>query len=187
VISRSRACWLGLILLSCWLLAAPCWGARPGGAALIEGETYRLVAVWDPAVPWGQLDHPADTAVDSQGEVYVSDEHNHRIQVFDATGAVVRSWGHLGNGAGELWHPRGVAISPDGRVYVADCYNHRIQIFDRQGNYINAFGRRGGSDGQFLYPCDLTFDNAGHLFVASTPAASSWPSGAICSCPGGCT
>ena len=50
----------------------------------------------------GQFNLPTDVAVDSSGDVWVSDEFNHRIQEFSSTGAYIRQFGSLGTGNGQL-------------------------------------------------------------------------------------
>lgn len=84
---------------------------------------------------------PIDVKLDSAGRVYVVDEWNGRVQVFDAAGAYLTTLG------GMYWFnsPSGIALTADGRAYVVDRQNHRIQVFTpgtpgwRQSN-INGFG-----------------------------------------------
>lgn len=92
--------------------------------------------------------HPLAVAVDSGGRVYVADEWNGRIQVFDSTGAYLTTVGGSPDGtSGGLRAPSGVAVDVNGNLYVADRNNHRIQKFApgypgwRQAN-INGFGDR---------------------------------------------
>jgi len=82
-------------------------------------------------------------AVDGAGKVFVADCDNHRIQVFDAKGEVVRVFGREGSGTGELKRPAGVAVDGAGNVFVADCLNDRIQVFDAKGEVVRVFGREG--------------------------------------------
>ena len=77
----------------------------------------------------GQVDSPRGVAVRADGTVYVADTGNSRIQVFDAGGAFLGTWGDHGSGAGQFRLPVGVAVSPTGIVYVADPLNHRVQAF----------------------------------------------------------
>ena len=66
----------------------------------------------------------------SDGMVYVTDENNHRVQVFrHDNGAFVRTFGTSGAGVGQLDEPHGVCCSQDGVLYVTEWGNHRIQAF----------------------------------------------------------
>lgn len=91
---------------------------------------------------------PLSIAVDGSGRVYVADDWNNRIQVFDSTGAYLTTIGGAwGSNTGQLRGPSGVAVDSAGNVYVADRDNHRIQKFApgvpgwKQVN-INGFGDR---------------------------------------------
>ena len=70
-------------------------------------------------------------AIDGEGNVYVADSWNHRIQVFDPQGRFLRKWGTEGEENGQFADPKGLATDGDGNVYVADSGNHRIQVFKR--------------------------------------------------------
>src|SRR5439155_997999 len=52
-----------------------------------------------------------------------------RVEKFDASGALVATWGSSGHGNGQFWYPSAVATDASGNVYVADKYNYRIQKF----------------------------------------------------------
>jgi hypothetical protein len=102
--------------------------------------------------------HPLAVAVDNAGRVYVVDEWNNRVQVFDSTGAYLTTiGGSWGAHTGELRGPSGIAIDSAGNVYVTDRDNHRIQKFApgvpgwKQVN-INGFGDRFNLDILSLVP-----------------------------------
>ena len=122
----------------------------------------------------GQLHLPKGLALDGQGNLYVADTWNHRVQVFDGDGNFVRTWGREGTEPGQLKEPWGVAVAQNGHVYVADTWNHRIQVFDGEGNLVNRWGQFGQAQeptvsGDLLYgPRDLAFDSRGYLYVADT-------------------
>jgi tripartite motif-containing protein 71 len=59
----------------------------------------------------------ADTA-----ELYVSDGNNHRIQVFDLDGKLLRTWGSFGLGAKEMNGPSGLDFDDQGNLLVAMAY-----------------------------------------------------------------
>src|SRR4051812_4475217 len=82
-------------------------------------------------------------------EVYVCDELNNRIQVFECEGKFLRKWGSAGNGDGQFNQPNGCSVDNDGMIYVADTFNNRIQVFDNDGRFIRKWGSHGSGDGQF--------------------------------------
>src|SRR5258708_1906306 len=61
----------------------------------------------------GQFDIAAYDAVDSGGNLFVSDENNHRIQEFTQAGPFLNAWGTFTS-------PLGVSVDVAGNVYVAD-------------------------------------------------------------------
>jgi hypothetical protein len=113
----------------------------------------------------GQLAYPAGVAV-SDGEVFVSEYGNHRIQVFDKQGQFVRMWGSNGKGQGQLSHPAGVAVC-DGEVFVSEYGNNRIQVFNKQGQFVRMWGSNGKGQGQFSYPADVAVSD-GEVFVCDS-------------------
>ncbi len=97
----------------------------------------------------GQFNTPYHVATDADGNVYVADFNNHRLQKFDSNGVFIAKWGSNGTGDGQFNSPMGIAIDTTGNVYVADFYNHRIQKFGPNGAFIAKWGSNGTGDGQF--------------------------------------
>jgi DNA-binding beta-propeller fold protein YncE len=107
----------------------------------------------------GEFNRPWGIALDKDGNIYVADWKNHRVQKLSATGKFLMSIGRYGKlptpahafavtylgpfissapnadraPAGVLNHPTSVAIDPDGDIYVTDWANHRLSIFDKDG------------------------------------------------------
>jgi sugar lactone lactonase YvrE len=77
----------------------------------------------------GQFNSPQGVAVDSAGNVYVTDTYNHRVEVFDNNGAFLMQWGDYGIAPGQFYRPMGIGVGPDGKIYVGDTWNGRVQIF----------------------------------------------------------
>ena len=113
----------------------------------------------------GQFIWPMSIALDSDTNVYVSDEYLHRITIFDRDGNYVGHWGVHGSGDGELDRPAGLTIRDD-VLYVVDSRNHRVQQFTLDGQYLSQFGGFGSGPGQFNTPWGICLDREGNIFVA---------------------
>ena len=83
----------------------------------------------------GQFVAPTAIAADHEGDVWVADTGNHRIQELGPEGEFLRAAGSQGTGAGQFASPEGIAVEPDGEVWVADAANHRLERFDGHGEY----------------------------------------------------
>ncbi|MGE0086442.1 MAG: 6-bladed beta-propeller [Desulfococcaceae bacterium] len=103
----------------------------------------------------GKFDWPSGIACDADGNIYITDSYNHRVQKFDANGKFVSKWGKKGIGNGEFDWPAGISADKSGHLYVFDTKNYRIQKFDLQGNFILAWGKEGSENSEFKEPPDL--------------------------------
>ncbi len=107
----------------------------------------------------GDLAKPSGVAVDKDGNLYVCDTLNDRIEVFDADGVFIRTWGKNGDGPGYFARPKGVAIDSDGHVWVADGMQDRVQVFTNEGQLLIALGGHGLLPGQFQGLVNIASDN----------------------------
>ncbi|MFC2038023.1 NHL repeat-containing protein, partial [Chloroflexota bacterium] len=173
------------------------FGAVPPEAMELPSDPYTdayvglpTVQVWgEVGVDPGQFNHPRGVAVGPEGNVYVVDSDNHRVQVFDPQGTFLREWGSNCNlatdlgcvdpdgdgplawGDGQFQEPWGITVSDDGRVYVTDTWNHRIQVFDVDGTFLTkwgAYGQTVSATGLLYGPRDIAIDAAGRVFVTDT-------------------
>lgn len=139
--------------------------------------------------PWGP-------AVDSEGSLYVADEHNHTIRKMTRVGTnwvvvtIAGSAGNLGkadgtNQAARFRYPRCLTIDPVGNLYVADPGNHTVRkvtpagtnwvvttlagnalILDPSGNPLGGHADGAGNAARFNFPSGIAVDRAGNLYVA---------------------
>jgi sugar lactone lactonase YvrE len=113
----------------------------------------------------GDFSKPAGVAVDAEGNLYVADTWNNRIEIFDADGSFVSTFGKAGDGPGYFSRPKGVAIDGDGHVWVADGMQDRIQVFDKEGQLLIAFGGHGLLPGQFQGLVGIAIDKRNRVFT----------------------
>jgi tripartite motif-containing protein 71 len=84
-----------------------------------------------PGTADGRFNFPMGVDAAGDGGVFVADTNNGRVQVFDAAGEHVRTFGKLGYLDGEFLRPKSVCRYEAG-VLVADTRNHRVQYVDLQ-------------------------------------------------------
>jgi hypothetical protein len=132
-----------------------------------------------------ELDIPDSLAVDSAGDLFISDQGDNVIrEVVKATGEIITVAGNGTAGYGgdngpataaALKSPRGIAIDSMGNLFIADCLNSRIRevvkatgdIITVAGNGIAGYSGDGGPavDAEVHTPSTVAFDSAGDLFL----------------------
>ena len=126
--------------------------------------------------------------VNANGNIYVTDSGNDRIQEFTSTGTYVTQWGSSGAGNGQFYFPQGIAIDNTGNVYVVDSGNFRVQEFTSSGTYVTQVGSYGPANNQFNWPEGIAVDTNRNIYVADTEnnriQTISMPSGSGCGTAG---
>lgn len=116
----------------------------------------------------GQFSAPSGVAISPlNGDIWVADFLNHRLQRFDQNGAFLGKVGGLlsGSADGQFNGVAGVTVSNDGTVYATDPFNHRVQYFSATGTYLGQFGTSGTGDGQFNRPQGISVAENGDVYV----------------------
>ncbi len=125
----------------------------------------------------GQLSSPRQIAVGPDGRLYVAEEFNHRVSVYNPDGTLALTFGQQGGQPGPFFErPNGIAVGPDGSIFVADTWNYRVQRFTPEGEYITGWGQRGeyGAAAQadpmdgFWGPRAVVVDANNQVYVADT-------------------
>lgn len=90
------------------------------------------------------FDHPAGVAVNTD-RIFVADQWNQRVQVFDRTtrAHLATLGGSWGPGNNQMNNPHDVAVDAAGNLYIADRDNNRVQQFNAALTYIRTFGTTG--------------------------------------------
>ncbi len=114
----------------------------------------------------GEFLFPTYLAVDPQGNLYVTDTLNSRVQMFDADGKYLKTVGSRGSAWGMFDKPKGVALDSFGNLYVVDSGWSNVQIFNQKGDVLLFFGGRGPLPGMLKNPTDITIDKQNRIYVA---------------------
>ena len=131
-----------------------------------------------------QLSIPQGIAVDGAGNIYISDQNNHRIRKVDKYGFITTvagtgAAGFSGDGGAasnaQLNKPNDVAVDYIGNLYIADLSNHRIRKIDKNGVITTVAGTGNGGysgDGgaavsaQLNQPTGLAVYGLNDLYIA---------------------
>jgi len=115
----------------------------------------------------GEFSLPTNVAVDKEGNVYVTDTLNNRVEIFDADGQFISEFGKHGDGPGYFARPKGIAVDCDGHIWVADEYQSRVQVYDKEGQLLIYFGGQGWYPGQFQALYGIAYDKVNNRMITS--------------------
>ena len=114
----------------------------------------------------GDFGSPDGVAVDQEGNVFVTDTLNDRVEIFDADGNFISTFGKNGDGPGFFARPKGIAVDSDGHIWVADQMNDRLQVFSREGRLLTFIGLgHGEMPGQFKALVGVAIDKQNRVFT----------------------
>ncbi|RLA10224.1 MAG: 6-bladed beta-propeller [Gammaproteobacteria bacterium] len=130
-----------------------------------SGELLRTISTRGSAE--GELNLPRDATIAEDGNLYVVDGGNFRIQVFSQQGEFLRTFGAIGRRSGQFSRPKGIGADKDGNIYIADTAFGNFQIFDAQGRLLLAVGLRSSTPGPatFMLPAGLAVDEDGRIYM----------------------
>jgi sugar lactone lactonase YvrE len=116
----------------------------------------------------GEFNLARDAAVAPNGNVYVVDGGNFRVQEFRPDGAFVRAFGRIGRNPGQFARPREIAIDRAGNVYVSDAAFGNLQIFSAEGQLLMFIGARSERDSpaRYMLPAGIAVDEDGRVYMA---------------------
>lgn len=106
----------------------------------------------------GELYHPTNIAIGPDGDVFVVETSNYRVQRFTADGQPVRVYGEVGNEPGTFARPKGIALDRLGRMYVGDSAFENVQVFDNGGKLLLFFGQPGDKLEGLNLPAGVAID-----------------------------
>jgi len=83
------------------------------------------------------LGNPTHVRVDSLGNIYVAEERQCVVKIFDTDGVLLRALGGRGEGPGEFREISGMVLDEDDRIVILDRFARRITVFSPDGLVLN--------------------------------------------------
>ena len=116
--------------------------------------------------PGDTLERLNGIAVNTEGQLVVTDNSGHCVYVFDKNGDCLRKTGGKGSNTGEFQYPNGISFLNDNEVLIADSGNYRLQRLNIQtGAVVKSYGKKGRKKGEFSWPIDVTVDDEERIVV----------------------
>lgn len=115
----------------------------------------------------GEFNLPRDLAIGKDGQLYVVDGGNFRVQVFDSKGRYLHTFGVVGKQLGNFARPKEIATDRDGNVYVVDTAFGNFQIFNPEGDLLMFVGQRSEQDApaHYMLPSGIYVDEDGRVYM----------------------
>ena len=112
----------------------------------------------------GQFKEPNGVAVDKEGDVWIADKLNNRIEKFSSSGALLGTYT-----PDSMLEPEAVAFNPvNGDIYVSNTGRNRLDKLSTSGSLIRSFGEAGSGHAQLNQPDSISFDPSGDVLVADS-------------------
>lgn len=143
---------------------------RSSRAYVFDLNGKKLFDVGQPGYGPGQLKAPNAITADMDGNIYVVDTGNQRVQVYDKAGKFMKIFNGSSDGTGNsvFVNPRGIGIDSTGTIYVVSNLTHYIYGFDKDGKQRFVFGGSGSEDEKFSLPNGLFVDEEGQIYITDT-------------------
>ena len=103
---------------------------------------------------------PCGITISPDGHIYVCDDVNHCVCVFDVNGKFLFSFGSHGSGDECFDCPVDLCFASDGFLYITDVDNSRICVCNRDGKFIRKFTT-------IYMPNCIAATGCGHLIVST--------------------
>ena len=165
---------LWYVTVPAWLLFISCASELPQTRLPSRGKPFPKILeikfvqlIGRPGARAGEFTSPQGICTDLEGNLYVADTGNDRIQKFGTNGVYQGQTGGFGWDQGQFNKPTDLYVNNNIEVWVVDSRNERIQQFDTRLNYLATFKLEDflKPDVQFGLLHGIGVSTAGDIFI----------------------
>ncbi|MDF1561757.1 MAG: 6-bladed beta-propeller [Deltaproteobacteria bacterium] len=113
-----------------------------------------------------EFNYPTHLTIDPEGNLYVMDAMNFRIQILSPDYDLIHKFGENCDKIPCMPRGKGIGLDSDGNIYVVDAAFNAVMIFDKQGQLLLVFGGTGRDPGRIMLPAGLHVDQWDRVLVA---------------------
>lgn len=141
------------------------WGNNPQ----VELEFIKAIGEMDSLDDAVIFFMPTDISFDNQGNIYILDSGNHRIQKFSPDGKYLTTIGQQGQGPGEFQYPQSLSLDSEGYLYISDMGNRKIHVLKPGGGEFNTIQMNEQGVGNIRWRSDgkIVMGGGGGLMIMS--------------------
>ena len=121
----------------------------------------------------GQFEEPVGLAIDAQGNLYIADTWNQRIQVYSlninkTSYTFSGQWNIDGWTSQSLDNKPYLVVDQQGHIFTTDPESFRVLEFTTKGEFVHTWGTDGTSPENFGLPSGISVDSQGRVWVSDT-------------------
>lgn len=111
------------------------WGDNPK----VKIELTKTIGSLESSNPNLIFRNPTDVVRDKQGNIFILDSGNFRIQKFNSDGEFLLSFGRRGKNDGEFMQAQYMDIDDRSNIYVQDYMKQHMFVFTSEGDYFKKY------------------------------------------------
>ncbi|MBN1465548.1 NHL repeat-containing protein [candidate division KSB1 bacterium] len=114
-----------------------------------------------------QFNRPLGVSADAQGNIYVTDTGNNRLQKFTPYGELISFIGGFGWSKEQFQYPVDLFVYNSLDIFIADYNNNRIERYDKDLNWLASYlsSENWSTRMQFLFPISVCLSLHGDFFI----------------------